>query len=352
MVIDIDRERANHEGISAGQVGGEIRTAILGTEVSKFRDGEDQYPIELRYNEYERKHIDRLMNTRITFRDMNTGMLRSIPLSAVASVKYQNAYGGIDRIDVERTITLYSNVLTGYTAPEINAQLEKAIQAYSMPKGVTIKLAGETEDQQESQQFLGNAMLISLALIFFILITQFNSIGKSVIIVSEVLFSIIGVLIGYNLFDMSFSIIMTGMGIVALAGIVVRNGILLVEFTDELQKHGVETKEAIVQAGITRITPILLTATAAVLGLVPLAIGLNIDFVSLFTHLNPHIHLGGDSAAFFGTLSWTIVFGLVFATFLTLIAVPAMYWILYHKKGGVKKVEAVPEQEIDLSDIY
>lgn len=352
MVIDIDRERANHEGISAGQVGVEIRTAILGTEVSKYRDGEDQYPIELRYNEYERKHIDRLMNTRITFRDMNTGMLRSIPLSAVAHVKYQNAYGGINRINVERTITLYSNVLTGYTAPEINAQLQKAIKIYNVPKGVTLRLTGETEDQQESQQFLGNAMLISLALIFFILITQFNSIGKSVIIVSEVLFSIIGVLIGYNIFNMSISIIMTGMGIVALAGIVVRNGILLVEFTDVLQEHGMEMKEAIIQAGKTRITPILLTATAAILGLVPLAIGLNIDFVSLFTHLNPHMHLGGDSATFFGALSWTIVFGLTFATFLTLIAVPAMYWILYRKKGGIRRVEVEAESPVNLEDIY
>ena len=351
MIIDVDRERANHEGISAGQVGMEIRTAILGAEVSKYRDGEDQYPIQLRYSEYERKHVDRLMNLKITFRDMNSGMLRQIPLSAVANIKYRNTVGGIDRINVQRNITLYSNVLTGYTAPEINAQLAKIITSYPAPKGVTIKLTGETEDQKESQTFLGNAMLISLALILFILITQFNSVGKSVIILSEVLFSIIGVLLGYNIFNMSFSIIMTGMGIVALAGIVVRNGILLVEFTDVLLSHGVEMKEAIIQAGKTRITPILLTATAAILGLVPLALGLNINFLTLFTQLNPHLHFGGDSAAFFGALSWTIVFGLSFATFLTLVFVPVMYYILYrNKKVAVQAAE--PEPTINMDEIY
>jgi multidrug efflux pump len=354
MIIDIDRQRANHEGISSGQVGMEIRTAILGTEISKLRDGEDQYPIQLRYTEYERKHIDRLMNLKITFRDMNTGLLRQIPLSAVAHVKYQNTYGGISRINVERNIALYSNVLTGYTVTEINSQLTKAIESFAVPKGITLKLTGEREDQQESMAFLGKAMLIALALILFILITQFNSVGKAFIIIIEVLFSVIGVLLGFNLFNMTYSIIMTGMGIVALAGIVVRNGILLVEFTDVLQERGVELKEAIVQAGKTRITPILLTATAAILGLVPLAIGLNINFGTLFSELNPHIHIGGDSAAFFGTLAWTIVFGLAFATFLTLIFVPVMYYILYHGHDAIKRrinTAMNKEKEVNLDDI-
>ncbi|HLF33967.1 MAG TPA: efflux RND transporter permease subunit [Cyclobacteriaceae bacterium] len=347
LVIDIDRERANREGLSAGQVGMEIRTAILGKEISKFREGEDQYPIQLRYSEYERKHIDRLMALKITFRDMNTGMLRQIPLSAVARVKYQNTYGGITRIDVERNITVYSNVLTGFTVTEINAQLMDAINSFPKPSGVEIKLTGEREDQQESSAFLGKAMLISLALILFILITQFNSIGRTVIILSEVLFSVIGVLLGFFIFNMTYSIIMTGMGIVALAGIVVRNGILLVEFTDVLRKRGVEFKEAIVQGGKTRITPILLTATAGILGLVPLAMGLNINFVTLFTELNPQMHIGGDSAAFFGALAWTIVFGLAFATFLTLIFLPVMYYILYHKRAAKEVATIQPGTELD-----
>jgi multidrug efflux pump subunit AcrB len=347
LIIDIDRERANREGLSAGQVGMEIRTAILGKEISKFREGEDQYPIQLRYSEYERKHIDRLMALKITFRDMNTGMLRQIPLSAVARVKYQNTYGGITRIDVERNITIYSNVLTGFTVTEINTQLQDAIESFPKPASVEISLTGEREDQQESSAFLGKAMLISLALILFILITQFNSIGRTMIILSEVLFSIIGVLLGFFIFNMTYSIIMTGMGIVALAGIVVRNGILLVEFTDVLRERGVEFKEAIIQGGKTRITPILLTATAAILGLVPLAMGLNINFVTLFTELNPQMHIGGDSAAFFGALAWTIVFGLAFATFLTLIFLPVMYYILYHKRAAKEAVAVPPGTDLD-----
>ncbi|HPV57607.1 MAG TPA: efflux RND transporter permease subunit, partial [Tenuifilaceae bacterium] len=174
-----------------------------------------------------------------------------------------------------------------------------------------------------------NAMLIALFLIMFILVTQFNSMSKPIIIISEVIFSIIGVLLGYMLFDMTISIIMTGMGIVALAGIVVRNGILLVEFTDVLIAKGMKTRDAIVEAGKTRITPVVLTATATILGLVPLAIGMNINFVTLFTELNPHIHFGGDNVAFFGPLSWTIIFGLSFATFLTLILIPVMYLLIH-----------------------
>jgi multidrug efflux pump subunit AcrB len=153
--------------------------------------------------------------------------------------------------------------------------------------------------------------------------------SKALIIVSEVIFSLIGVLLGYMIFGMTISIIMTGMGIVALAGIVVRNGILLVEFTDKLKEQGVKTRNAIIQAGLTRITPVVLTATATILGLIPLAIGMNINFATLLTNLNPHLHFGGDNVMFFGPLSWTIIFGLSFATFLTLVLIPVMYFVIY-----------------------
>jgi len=174
-----------------------------------------------------------------------------------------------------------------------------------------------------------------LFLVMFILITQFNSMPKALIIVSEVVFSLIGVLLGYMLFGMTVSIIMTGMGIVALAGIVVRNGILLVEFTDVLKRQGVKTRQAIIEAGKTRITPIILTATATILGLIPLAIGFNLNFSTLFSSLKPNIYIGGDNVMFFGPLSWTIIFGLSFATFLTLVMIPVMYQIIYSR--GIKK---------------
>jgi len=337
ILIDIDRERANKEGLLTGQIGMEIRTAVLGKEISKYRDGEDQYPIQLRYNENQRKNIDRLMGLKITYRDMNSGLLRQIPVSAVAKIDYQNTYGGINRKSSKRVITVSSDVLSGYTANEIIAKVKKAIPNFQKKENIDIKITGEQEDQDEASSFLSNAMLLALFLILFILITQFNSIGKPIIIISEVIFSVIGVLLGFVIFDMTISIIMTGLGVVALAGIVVRNGILLVEFTDVLKAQGLKTRDAIIQAGKTRITPVILTASATILGLIPLAIGLNINFVTLFTDFNPHIHFGGDNVAFFGSLAWTIIFGLSFATFLTLILIPAMYFIMYASKTKAKR---------------
>jgi len=315
--------------------------------VAKFREGEDQYPIMLRFTKDERKDIEQLLNLTITYMDMNSGLLRKIPLSAVAKVDYVNSYGQINRLNLKRVITLSSNVLAGFNANIINAQLRKVIPQFGIPPGVDMRLTGEQEDQQETMTFLSRAMLLSLFLIMFILITQFNSMPKALIIVSEVIFSLIGVLLGYMLFGMTVSIIMTGMGIVALAGIVVRNGILLVEFTDVRKRQGVKTRQAIIEGGKTRITPVILTATATILGLIPLAIGMNINFKTLITSLNPHLYFGGDNVMFFGPLSWTIIFGLSFATFLTLVMIPVMYLVIYsrglkrqrrkfHKKLGIR----------------
>jgi multidrug efflux pump len=331
IIIRLDRERANFEGISAAVVGDAIRTGQLGKEISKFREGEDQYPIMLRFEEYQRKDIEQLLNLTITYRDMNSGLLRQIPLSVVAKIDYVNSYGQINRLNMKRVITISSNVLGGFNANIINSQLKKAIPQFSKSTNIDIRITGEQEDQKETMAFLSKAMMLALFLIMFILITQFNSMSKALIIISEVIFSLIGVLLGYMIFGMTISIIMTGMGIVALAGIVVRNGILLVEFTDVLKKQGMKTRKAIIEAGKTRITPVILTATATILGLVPLAIGMNINFSTLLTEFNPHIHFGGDSVMFFGPLSWTIIFGLSFATFLTLVMIPVMYLIIYKR---------------------
>ncbi len=329
LIIMLDRERANTEGISAATVGDAIRTGELGTEVSKYREGEDQYSIMLRFKESQRKDLEQLLNLTITYRDMTSGLIRQIPLSVVAHVEYVNSFGQINRLNLKRVITLSSNVLDGYNANVINAQLRKVIPQFAKPMDVDIRQTGEQEDQAESMTFLSKAMVLCLFLIMFILITQFNSMSKALIIVSEVIFSLIGVLLGYMIFGMTISIIMTGMGIVALAGIVVRNGILLVEFTDKLKEQKVKTRKAIIQAGLTRITPVVLTATATILGLIPLAIGMNINFSTLLKDLNPHLHFGGDNVMFFGPLSWTIIFGLSFATFLTLILIPVMYSVIY-----------------------
>lgn len=348
VIIEVDRVRANREGISTGQIGMELRTAIYGSEASKYREGEDQYPIQVRYQYDQRTNLDKLLNTKITFMDLSTGMLKQIPLSAVAKVSYLNSYGGINRKNSKRIVTISSNVLTGYNANEIVTRIRQVLPQFQKSDDVDIRITGEQEDQAESSNFLSKALLLSLSLIMFIMITQFNSVSKPIIIVTEVLFSVIGVLLGFLITGMPMSIIMTGMGIVALAGIVVRNGILLVEFTDILKERGLKTRDAIIQAGKTRITPVMLTATATILGLIPLAVGFNIDFIGLFRNFSPHIHFGGDNVAFFGPLSWTIIFGLSFATFLTLIFIPVMYYIMY--AGGVKMKRQASQIKYKKSD--
>ncbi len=328
IIIKIDRERANRFGISTAQIGMALRGSIYGTEASKFKDENDDYPIVVRIKKMDANNLDALLNMRITYRDMVAGgMIRQVPLSSVASAEYSNTYGGINRMNQKRVITLASNVLAGYQPNEVVSQVNSAIESFDKPSDIQIVMTGEQEQQAETGAFLGNAMLASLALILIILVTQFNSISKPLLILSEIFLSLIGVLLGFAIFDMDFSVVMTGIGIVALVGIVVRNGILLVEFTDLLREQGATLKAAIIEAGRTRMTPVLLTASATILGLVPLAVGLNMDFATLFSELNPHIYFGGDNVAFWGPLSWTMIYGLGFATFLTLILVPCMYYL-------------------------
>ncbi|MCW5925165.1 MAG: efflux RND transporter permease subunit [Saprospiraceae bacterium] len=326
--IQIDRDRANREGISTAQIGGEFRTAILGKEATKFKDGEDEIPVNIRLQKDQRDNINAVENLNITFRDMNMGgVLRSVPMAALAEVKYTNTYGGIRRKDQERMVTISSNITAEYQPQQTQVinRVKAALAAYPQQDGVKVAFAGEDQEFVDAFNFLGRSLIISIFMILLILVTQFNSIGKTLIILTEVVFSIIGVLLGMAIFNMDFSVIMMGVGIVALAGIVVRNGILLVEFTDILRERGMAVREAVIEAGRIRMTPVLLTATATILGLIPLAVGFNIDFVSLFETGNPKIFFGGDSVAFWGPLSWTIIFGLGFATFITLVILPVMY---------------------------
>ncbi|HXB42253.1 MAG TPA: efflux RND transporter permease subunit [Bacteroidia bacterium] len=328
IVFDIDRERANREGLSTSQLAMEIRGAVYGIEATKFRAPDDEYPVQVRYRFDQRNDIEALRNLKISYRDMNMGgQVRSVPLSSVCSVRYDNTYAGIKRKNNKRVITLSSDVKEGFNANEVVAKLQKITTGFKPQGAVTVKFTGQQEEQAETGRFLGNALMASIGIILLVLVLQFNSVGKPLIILTEIFFSIIGVLLGTAIFKMDMSIVMTGIGIVALAGIVVRNGILLVEFAEMAREGGMSLYEATVEAGRTRMTPVLLTATAAILGLIPLAVGLNIDFEGLFTHLKPNIFFGGDSVVFWGPLSWTMIFGLGFATVLTLLLVPAMYLI-------------------------
>ncbi len=331
ITVNVDREKTMFEGLSTAQVGMEIRTAIFGKEVSKIKDGEDEYKIQLRYNDLIKNNVTDLMNLRITFMDMNSMQVKSIPLSSIASVDYTSTTGGVKRKNVKRTIQLQSNVLDPTMVGPINKSLQLKIDEFKnkekIPADVTIRLSGQSEQEKETQTFLGTAFMIAIGLIFLILVLQFNSMSKPFIVITEIFFSVIGVLLGYALTGMTISTIMLLIGIVGLAGIVIKNGILIIEFTDELRGRGMRIREAAIQAGKIRIIPVLLTAVATILGLFPLAVGFNIDFAGLFTHLRPNIFFGGDSVVFWGPLSWTIIFGLIFSFFLTLVMVPSMYII-------------------------
>jgi len=327
ITLTIDRERALIEGVSTAQIGMALRTALFGREVTKIKEGEDEYKVQLRNLELQRKSLGDLLNMRIVFREM-TGGIKQIPISSLVKVDYTSTYGSIKHKNEKRTITLYSNVLSGYTPTDVNAKLKDAIDDFKkVSDDVTITQTGEGAQQAETGAFLSKALLFALMLILFVLVLQFNSVSKPVIILTEIVFSIIGVLLGFALTGMTVSVVMTGVGVIGLAGIVVKNGILVIEFADELRGRGLKTREAVVQAGKTRIIPVLLTALAAILALIPLAIGFNIDFVSMFAALNPHIFFGGASASFWKPLAWTIIFGLTFAFFMTLVIVPSMYLI-------------------------
>jgi multidrug efflux pump len=339
ITLTINRERALIAGVSTAQIGQQIRTALFGQEVSKIKDGEDEYKIQLRNLEVQRQSLSELLNMKIVFRDMGSGgQIKQIPISSLVDVDYTSTYGSIKRKNVKRVITIFSNVLSGYTPTEVNARLKTAINDFNKKgPGVTITQTGEGAQQAETGAFLGKAMLIALMLILFILVLQFNSISKSVIILTEIVFSIIGVLLGFSITGMEVSVVMTGIGIVGLAGIVVKNAILVIDFADELRARGMKTREAVIQAGKIRIIPVLLTALAAIFALIPLAIGFNINFVTMFSDLNPHIFFGGDSARFWKPLAWTIIFGLAFAFFMTLIMVPSMYLIAERLKRPMRR---------------
>lgn len=338
IVFDLNRERMNNESISTYAVAMNMRTAIFGKEISRFRDANDDYPINLRLMQSQRSDVDAIRNMPVVYRDMGMGgMIRTVPVSSFADVHYGATYGGVKRKNQKRIITLSSNVLSGFEENDVVAAVQREINDFKAPPSMTIRMGGQQEEQAETGAFLGSAMLIAMGLIFLILILQFNSLSRTVIIMSEVLFSITGVMLGYAAFANTFSMVMSGIGIVALVGIVVRNGILLVEFMDLMLADGMTPYDAIVEAGRTRMTPVLLTATAAILGLVPLAVGLNIDFGTLFTELNPHIFFGGDSAEFWSSLAWTMIYGLSFATVLTLIAVPAMCLLSFRLKAWLKR---------------
>lgn len=346
LLVDVDRSKARRFNVSTFQVASTIRTALFGKEISTYKDGEDDYPIQLRLKDNFRYSQDLLLNQRITFRDQSNGQIRQIPLSTITSPVYTSTYSAVKRKNFNRIVSISSNISEGRNPNEVVSELKKIMKDYTLPEGYSFKFTGEQEDQEKEMAFLSKALLIAVFLIFLIIVAQFNSVSAPLIIVSSVVLSLIGVLLGLVIFQMDFIVIMTMIGIISLAGVVVNNAIVLIDYTnlliskrkselylEESQKLSIEdTMHCIVAAGKTRLRPVLLTAITTVLGLIPLATGMNINFFTLLSDYNPNIYFGGDNVLFWGPMSWTVIFGLSFATFLTLIIVPVMFFLLMKVK--------------------
>lgn len=334
LSIVVDREKAGLHGLSTFSVANAVRGAVQGIEAAKYRTGNDEYDIIVRLAPEFRAQLDDLDNLTV----MADG--QQIPITSVAQWQVGEGLGSIRRKDMDRVATISAEVRTGENSNAVLTEVQAALVPFgeSLPPGYVISYTGEQEEQMEAMSFLGSAFLIALALIAFILVSQFNSVVKPVIILSSVVMSTVGVLLGLIVFQMPFGIIMTGVGIISLAGIVVNNAIVLIDYIDILRnRDGMDRREALVQGGKTRLRPVLLTAVTTALGLVPLAVGLNFDFFGLYSSLSPELYWGGEQAAWWGPMAIAVIAGILFATFLTLFLVPVMYSLVDDATDFFKK---------------
>lgn len=343
MLVQVDREKAGELGVSAGQVGRQLRNSIFGAKAGIYKNAGEDYDIYVRFNKEDRYNTSAIFNQRITFRDPASGQIKEIPVSAVAKQNNASGFSAIKHKNTNRVVLLYSALAPGGNAAVAVSKIEKEMLNFKdKPESIKINYTGEIEEQNKQQAFLMSAFFIGLGLIFFILIFQFNSISKPGIIMIAIFLSLIGVFGGIVATGSPFVIMMTMMGIISLAGIVVNNGVVLLDYTqllidrkkveydyaDNAYLEKDDLLEAIIKGGKARLRPVLLTAITTILGLIPLATGLNINFFTLFSEFNPHIYVGGDNVIFWGPLAWTVIYGLIIATFLTLIVVPILFYLV------------------------
>ncbi|WP_179339261.1 efflux RND transporter permease subunit [Winogradskyella ludwigii] len=367
MLVEIDREKSGELGVSAKQIGDQLRNSIFGSKAGIYKEDGDDYDIYVRFNEATRYDKSALFNQNITFRD-NTGQIKEIPLSAVAKQKNNSGFSAIKHKATKRVVTVYSALAPGYTdAQAIVTQVQNEMKSYEgLSEDIHIDYTGQIEEQNKQMAFLVGAFFTGLGLIFFILIFQFNSISKPTIIMIAIFLSFIGVFGGIVLSGSAFVIMMTMVGIISLAGIVVNNGVVLLDYAqllidrkknkldldDDQYLTNEDLFESIVNAGKARLRPVLLTAITTILGLIPLAIGLNINFFTLFADFDPNIYMGGDNVIFWGPLAWTVIYGLLVATFLTLIVVPILFYLSVRLKMWMNKSKVASSSEVMAQETF
>ena len=352
LEFQVDREKAGELGIPTGLIGQTIRNSIIGTKAGVYKLNGDDYQINVRLDEDYKNNINTIINQNIIFRDQSNGKTKEIPIASVVTEKNITSFSAIKHKDLQRSVTLYSSILAGSNANEIVNSAEISLSGFETPQGVDFKFTGEIKQQAENQSFLSGALLTGIALILLLLVFQFNSISKPFIVLASIILSFTGVFLGIVIFNLTFSILMTMLGIISLTGIIVNNAVVLIDYTQllfdrkkidlNLSKDEIIDKitalSLIKTAGKARLKPVLLTAITTIFGLIPLAIGLNIDFFSLFANWNANIYIGGDNVIFWGPLAWTVIFGITFATFLTLIIVPSMYYIIHLGRIKLKNI--------------
>ena len=352
MQVLVDRKKAGELGVSTGQVGQQLRGAIFGNKAGIYKENGEDYDIYVRFNKDDRYDKSALFNQKITFRDQASGRIKEIPVSAVATQKNSSGFSAIKHKNVKRVVTVYSALSPGETdAGLVVGRIQNVMKNFKdLPQGIKIDYTGQIEEQNKQMTFLVGAFFTGLFLIFFILIFQFNSVSKPGIIMLAIFLSFIGVFGGLVITGAPFVIMMTMVGIISLAGIVVNNGVVLLDYTELLiarrkEQEGISTEnflplgalyDSIVKAGKARLRPVLLTAITTILGLIPLAIGLNINFFTLFSEFDAHVYMGGDNVVFWGPLAKTVIYGLFIATFLTLIVVPILFFLITKFKMRIK----------------
>ena len=354
--ITVDRDQIRKLNASTYQVGMAIRKSLLGQDISTYTIDEESHDIVVKFDSESRNNLNAILDQRLVFRN-NQGKLMNIPVrSVIEDPEESTSYSAVIRKDQIPLVTITSNVTEGFNANEVVKVMKKEMETFEkedqLSTGIKYRFAGQQDEQAKEMAFLSKALMVALFLVLLIIVSQFNSYSAPTVILLTVLLSLIGVFLGLVISGQNFVVIMTMIGIISLAGVVVNNAIVLIDYTNSLRKRkriekelgenellsNEDLLECTIQGGKTRLRPVLLTAITTILGLIPLAIGFNIDFVGLFSSYEPNIFLGGDNNMFFAPMAWTIIYGLTFATFLTLVILPTVYLLSYKFKVWLYRV--------------
>jgi multidrug efflux pump subunit AcrB len=333
LIFIPDRKRANLLGVNTNVIGQFLKTAVFGTKVSDFREYNDEYDIRIRLPVENRSSITELLRLRVP-----SGVGQAIPISSLGRFEYRPGLGTINRVDRKRVVTITADAEGRLGTEVLQDVQERLAKKLEIPTGYAIEYAGEKEEQDEATAFLGKAFLLALLLIVGILVAQFNTLSAPLIIMVTVILSTIGVFIGLLVADLPFGVVMTGVGVISLAGVVVNNAIVLLDYTRQLQRRGRDILDAAIEAGCTRLRPVMLTATTTILGLIPMATGVSFNFHTFRWATR------SDSSQWWAAMAIAVIFGLGFATLLTLLVVPSFYVLIYRLAarfglGGLHKVD-------------